>query len=475
MGSLPLFHKVGGQVAVLVGGGQVAARKARLLLAAGMHLRVVAPEICSELLEQLDSGAAPGTHLRQERAYRGPGDLADAILVVVATPDRAVNARVADDARGLRIPVNVVDSPALCSFYFPALVDRSPLLVAIGSDGSSPVLARQLRSRIEAMLPAALGRLADFAAHWRQAVATALPDLELRRRFWEQLFDGPVASRVLAGRDGEAQAMLEAALEDAGREVSLGRGEVYLIGAGPGDPDLMTFKALRLLQQADIVLYDRLVNPAILDLARRDAERHYVGKRRGAHSVPQTELNQQLLDLARQGRRVARLKGGDPFIFGRGGEEIQLLAQHRVPFQVVPGITAASGAACYAGIPLTHRDHAQSVRFVAGYLKGDRVEHDWATLCQPGETLVFYMGLVGLPEICRQLLRHGRPADTPVALVERATYPEQRTITGSLATIAGRVAAAQPQAPTLIIVGDVVRLHDSLAWFAAGNDLPASD
>ena len=466
MSSLPLFHQAEGQLAVLVGGGQVALRKARLLCAAGMRLRVVAPDIVPALQDMLAAGSGPQQHECLQRVYQGPADLADAMLVVVATPEGEVNAEVARAAREANLPVNVVDTPALCSFYFPALVDRAPLRVAIGSEGASPVLARQVRSRIETLLPAGLGRLAEFAAVWRQRVADALPELELRRRFWEQVLEGPVASHVLAGREADATAQLEQALAGIDAGEALQTGEVYLIGAGPGDPDLLTFKALRLLQRADVVLYDRLVNPAIVDLARRDAERRYVGKRRGDHSVPQTELNQQLLELAQQGRRVARLKGGDPFIFGRGGEEIELLARHRVPFQVVPGITAASGAAAYAGIPLTHRDYAQSVRFVAGYLKGDRVEHDWAALCRPAETLVFYMGLVGLPEICRQLQQHGLAPETPVALVERATLADQRTLVGTLADMPERVAAASPQAPTLIIVGDVVRLHDSLGWFA---------
>lgn len=469
MNTLPLFHQSRGRLAVVIGGGQIAARKARLLLAAGMRLRVVAPAIAADLREQL-AAAAQLEHQLLQRAYAGPGDLDGAMLVVVATPDVAVNARVAADAEARGTAVNVVDSPELCSVYFPALVDRAPLTVAIGSEGSSPVLARQLRSRIEAMLPASLGRVAEFAARQRAAVAAALPDLEQRRRFWEGVLDGPVASQVLAGREAEAESALQRALADAAQQDPLAAGEVYLIGAGPGDPDLLTFRALRLLQQADIVLYDRLVNPAIVDLARRDAERRYVGKRRGDHSVPQAEINQQLLELARQGRRVARLKGGDPFIFGRGGEEIELLAQHAVPFQVVPGITAASGAACYAGIPLTHRDYAQSVRFVAGYLKGGQVEHDWAALCHPGETLVFYMGLVGLAEICHQLQSHGLSPQTPIALVERATLPEQRTIVGTLADMPARVAAAAPQAPTLIIVGDVVRLHGDLGWFAPRPD-----
>ena len=228
---------------------------------------------------------------------------------------------------------------------------------------------------------------------------------------------------------------------------------------------MLTFKAARLLQSADVVLYDRLVSPAIVDMARRDAERIYVGKRRSDHSLKQAEINQLLVDLAQQGKRVVRLKGGDPFIFGRGGEEIELLAQLSIPFQVVPGITAANGAACYAGIPLTHRGYAQSVRFVAGYLKGDSIEHDWSQFQSPIETLVFYMGSVGLPIICQQLQAYGRSPDTPIALVERGTLIDQRVIVGTLATMADIVARAKCKAPTLIIIGDVVRLHDNLSWF----------
>jgi uroporphyrin-III C-methyltransferase/precorrin-2 dehydrogenase/sirohydrochlorin ferrochelatase len=324
------------------------------------------------------------------------------------------------------------------------------------------VLARVLRRKIEAMVPAAYGRLAEFAGRFRQMVKEHIPQDTPRRLFWEQAMDGTLAEQVLAGREQQAEAQLRERLRDTG---ALQCGEVYLIGAGPGDPDLMTFKAARLLQSADVVLYDRLVSPVIVDMARRDAQRIYVGKKRSDHAVAQTDINQLLLELAQQGKRVVRLKGGDPFIFGRGGEEIELLAKHRIPFQVVPGITAANGAACYAGIPLTHRDYAQSVRFVAGYLKGDKVEHDWSAFQSTTETLVFYMGLLGLPVICEQLQAHGRSPDTPVALIERGTLLEQRVLLGTLATMVEVVEREQPTAPTLIIVGDVVRLHEDLAWF----------
>jgi len=366
------------------------------------------------------------------------------------------------DASARKLPVNVVDSPELCTFIFPSIVDRDPLLIAISSSGQSPVLARLLRRKIESLVPAAYGRLAEFAGRFRARVKDAMPADGPRRLFWEQLMEGVIAEQVMAGREQRAEELLEERLADVD---ALSTGEVYLLGAGPGDPDLMTFKAVRLLQSADVVLYDRLVSEPILEMARRDAKLVYVGKQRSDHAVPQDQINQLLLELAQQGKRVVRLKGGDPFIFGRGGEEIDLLAQHNIPFQVVPGITAASGAACYAGIPLTHRDHAQSVRFVTGHLKDGSTNLAWDSFRATSETLVFYMGLVGLPEICRQLVAHGRSARTPVALVERATLDDQRVLTGTLESMPALVEKEKPKAPTLIIVGDVVRLHRSLAWF----------
>jgi len=454
---LPVCLRLQDTPVVLVGGGTVATRKARLLLRAGANVTVVSPEVSAELEQLLaDHGG-----VWQQSRYRET-DLHGKKLAVAATPERATNEQIYQHAMALSLPVNVVDAPELCSFIFPSIIDRDPLLIAITSSGKSPVLARILRRKIEAMVPAAYGRLAEFAGRFRQLVKEHIVQDTPRRLFWEQAMEGTLAEQVLAGRERQAEAQLRERLQDT---EALHGGEVYLIGAGPGDPDLMTFKAARLLQSADVVLYDRLVSPVIVDMARRDAQRIYVGKKRADHAVAQTDINQLLLELAQQGKRVVRLKGGDPFIFGRGGEEIELLAKHRIPFQVVPGITAANGAACYAGIPLTHRDYAQSVRFVAGYLKGDRVEHDWSVFQSTTETLVFYMGLIGLPVICEQLQAHGRSPDTPVALVERGTLLEQRVLLGTLATMVDVVEREQPTAPTLIIVGDVVRLHEGLAWF----------
>ncbi|MBF7731475.1 siroheme synthase CysG [Pseudomonas sp. N040] len=454
MDFLPLFHNLKNRPVLVVGGGEVALRKSRLLAEAGAQLRVVAPEVDEELLVLAGTGV-------QLRGYQ-TSDLQGVVLVIAATDDEALNARISEEAQALCIPVNVVDAPKLCSVIFPAIVDRSPLIVAITSGGDAPVLARLIRAKIETWIPATYGQLATLAKQFRAQVKSLLPNVQQRRVFWEDVFQGPIAERVFAGRPAEAERLLAAKVAGGAQPV---QGEVYLVGAGPGDPDLLTFRALRLMQQADVVLYDRLVAPAIIDLCRRDAERIYVGKQRAEHAVPQEQINQRLVDLAKAGKRVLRLKGGDPFIFGRGGEEIEELAAHGIPFQVVPGITAASGCAAYAGIPLTHRDHAQSVRFVTGHLKDGSCDLPWQDLTAPGQTLVFYMGLVGLPLICRQLIAHGRPADTPAALVQQGTTRNQRVFTGTLGSLPQLVAEHEVHAPTLVIVGEVVQLRDKLAWF----------
>jgi uroporphyrin-III C-methyltransferase/precorrin-2 dehydrogenase/sirohydrochlorin ferrochelatase len=457
---LPINLRLRDRPAVLIGAGAVAARKARFLLRAGARLTVIAPERDPQFAVL----AREHSFNWQQRRYRR-GDLNGAVAVIAATPDRRVNEAVHAEARARGIPVNVVDSPELCSFIFPAIVDRSPLTVAVSSSGASPVLARSVRSRIEAMLPSATADIAKFGRLHRERIRAAGRDEADRRRIWEQIIDGEIAQLLLSNRWQEAEQRLYRLLENHEPTTT---GEVYLIGAGPGDPELMTFRALRLLQRADVVLHDRLVNPEIVAMARRDAEKRYVGKRRSEHSVPQDRINETLVELAREGKFVARLKGGDPFVFGRGGEEIQELAEAGIAFQVVPGITAGNAAACYAGIPLTHRDYAQSVRFVTGHTKDGKLRHRWEDFLSESETLVFYMGLVGLPIICRELQRAGRASDTPIALVEQATTPQQRLLTGTLASMPGLVESAQPQPPTLIIVGQVVELAARLRWYGSG-------
>lgn len=458
----PLFHRLQDQTVLVVGGGDIALRKISLLRRAGCRLTVVAPKI----LDAIKAWPECDTH---ERRYE-PADLDGAVLVVAATDDADLNQQVSEQARARRVLVNVVDTPDLCDVIFPSIVDRDPLIIAITSSGQAPVLARSIRAKLESTIPASYGQLAKLAARFRGAVKARFNNLDQRRYFWEKILNGTVADHVYAGRLSQAEHELQRQL-DAPEEAPLG--EVYLVGAGPGDPDLLTFKALRLMQQADVVLHDRLVSEAILDLVRRDAERLYVGKRRSEHAVPQQDINQLLVDLAKQSKRVLRLKGGDPFIFGRGGEEIDLLAAEGIPFQVVPGITAASGCASYTGIPLTHRDYAQSVRFVTGHLKDGSLDLPWMELASAQQTVVFYMGLLGLPKICNKLIQHGRSPDTPIALVQKGTTPEQRLWIGTLATMPDLIEQDPPQAPTLTIVGEVVSLHERLNWAGTTRDVKA--
>lgn len=462
MDYFPIFLDLKQRRCLLVGGGDVATRKGRLLSKAGAVLRVVAPDISAELREL----TAQNNGEIHEREYQ-TSDLNDSVLAIAATDIEPLNQKISQDAKARNIPVNVVDSPALCTYITPAIIDRSPLIIAVSSGGESPVLARLIRAKLETLIPTGYGRLAQIASSWRDRVKARFNDGDSRRRFWEKILQGPAAELVLNGQEAAAEKII--ATEIAKEDESITQGEVYLVGGGPGDPELLTLRALRLMQQADVVLYDRLVSNGVMELVRRDAERIYVGKRRSEHAMEQENINQLLVDLAKQGKRVLRLKGGDPFIFGRGGEEIELLAQNNIPFQVVPGITAASGCAAYAGIPLTHRDYAQSVRFVTGHLKDDSTNLHWPELANPTQTLVFYMGLVGLKDICTSLITHGRAATTPVALIEKGTTQEQRVLIADLASIADIVAAQDVHAPTLFIVGDVVKLHDSLKWFKAGN------
>jgi uroporphyrin-III C-methyltransferase / precorrin-2 dehydrogenase / sirohydrochlorin ferrochelatase len=458
MDYLPIFMRITGQTVLVVGGGQIALRKATLLMRAGANIRLVAIDI-EPALEKLLSGK--NDHDFIHRAFE-PNDLEEVRLAVAATNDEAVNKAVFDEARSRHLPVNVVDNPELCDFIFPSIVDRSPVVVAVSSSGKSPMLARLLRARLETFIPSGYGKLASLLGEYRAKVKGAIPEMSLRMRFWEKTLDGPIAGQLLAGKDNNARQLLDEALENAEQEAA--SGEVYLVGAGPGDPDLLTFRALRLMQQADVVLYDRLVAEEILHMCRQDAEKIHVGKQRKQHTMAQEDISKMLVDLARQGKRVLRLKGGDPFIFGRGGEEISELADAKIPFQVVPGITAASGCASYAGIPLTHRDYSQSVRFVTGHLKNDTCDLDWNSLVQGEQTLVFYMGLIGLPIICKELVNHGMAAQKPIALIQQGTTPNQKVYTGTLATMPEIIANSEVQAPTLIIVGDVVSLRDKLSW-----------
>ncbi len=455
MDYLPIFCRLDNKPVLLVGGGDVAERKARLLLDAGARLTVVSPALDPELAELADSGTIDWLAAEFE-----PAQLTGKWLVVAATDRREVNALVYQSANQAGIFANVVDDPKRSSFIMPSIIDRSPLMVAISSGGKAPVLARLLREKLEALLPQHLGAVAAFAGGLRERVKARFTSMGERRQFWERLLGADRLGQALARGDKASANQLADVLfaEDAAA-----KGEVILVGAGPGDPGLLTLHALRQMQQADVVVHDRLVSDEVMALVRRDAKRIFVGKQAGNHCVPQEGINQLLLEEASKGLRVVRLKGGDPFIFGRGGEELETLVGSGIGFQVVPGITAASGCAAYAGIPLTHRDHAQSVRFITAHGKGGTQDLDWPLLARDQQTLVFYMGLSSCATIREQLMAHGKGGATPVALIERGTQPSQRVIRGTLDQLPEL--AVGVESPALIMVGSVVTLADQLAWF----------
>lgn len=465
----PIFLRLRGEPVLVVGCGAVAARKIDLLLRAGAKVSVVAAELSDALALKAQAGEI--VHLASEFL---PQHLRRMRLVIAATDKHSVNVWVAHQAESQNVPVNVVDDRDLSRFIVPAIVDRSPVVVAVGSSGAAPVLARRLREALEAFLPQHLGVLARVAGRLRPLVKRRIEATATRRRFWERFFDGPIAADLLAGRTGEQDADLKQRLADSiGSSAVHGtrEGEVVLVGAGPGDPGLLTLRALRAMQNADVILYDRLVSLEVLALARREAEQIYVGKAAGTAHVVQEHINDLLVRLAQAGKRVCRLKGGDPFIFGRGGEELEALAAHGIRFEVVPGVTAAAGCAAYAGIPLTHRDHAQMLTFVTGHCKGETDKVDWEMLTRPGQTVVFYMGLGHLAPILQRLREQGLDAQRAAAVIEQGTQSAQRVVTGTLADLAQKVATAAIQAPALLIVGEVTRLHETLHWFnATGGD-----
>lgn len=454
----PLFADLRGRRVLVVGGGEIAERKVRLLLEAGARIDIVARELpAAELLAWSSDGSVSWLAREFDETQ-----LDGATLVVAATSEGALNERVARAARARHLLCNVVDDAERSGFIVPAIVDRSPLVIAISSGGVAPVLARLARERIEVLFDESFGTLARLLADWRVRIKRALPDVSARRRFYERVVRGRIADLVRSRRPEAAGMEIERQLAVPSQPAA---GTVVLVGAGPGDPGLLTLNAMRALQEADVILHDRLVSDAVLSLARRDAERIPVGKARGVCSVPQSRINELLVEHALAGRRVVRLKGGDPFVFGRGGEELEVLARRGIPFEVVPGITAALGCAAYAGIPLTHRDHAQSVRFVTAHCGESADTIDWASLARPRQTLALYMGVAALGRIAGQLLAHGREATTPVAIVENGSRPDQRVTLATLAALDDVARRADIQSPALLIVGEVAALATQLHWF----------
>jgi uroporphyrin-III C-methyltransferase/precorrin-2 dehydrogenase/sirohydrochlorin ferrochelatase len=460
MRGLPIFLDMRDRPAVVVGGGVAAARRAELLLRAGARVTAFARELGDEFFELR---ARP--NFRHEPRDPAPEDFVGRLCFIATDDERLTHAArsMANNAGAL---VNVADRPKMSDFIMPSIVDRSPLVIAVSTGGASPILGRMLKARLETLIPAAYGRLADLMSGFRGRVAAAISDPTMRRRFWENVLEGPIAEAALAGNEGAAEAHLEREVERWAAERASPQGEVYLVGAGPGDPDLVTFRALRLMQKADVVLYDRLTDERVINLVRREAERIYVGKRPDNHELPQEEISVLLVKLAKQGRRVLRLKGGDPFMFGRGGEEIEILAEHNVPFQVCPGVTAAIGASAYAGIPLTHRDHAQACVFVTGHGRDGKIDLDWPALLQPRQTVAIYMGLRNLEALTAEFIARGASPELPAAVVDNATRANQRVIVATLGALAAKARAAELRGPSIVIVGTVVSLRDKLDWYA---------
>lgn len=467
MSLLPLFIDIKHKPCLVIGGGNIATRKIRMLQKAQARITIVSTSICQEL-EALCENNSMTVHKREFQA----SDINKQILIIAATNDKFLNKEISDLAKHNNILVNVADDFKQGDMVLPSVIDRDPIQIAITTGGASPVLARLLRRNLERCTPSAYGSLASLVEKYRQRCSDAIPDNTARRRFWEEVLQGPIAEMVLAGKLSAADELLQKKLI-SNDFTNHDKGEVYLVGAGPGDPDLLTFRALRLMQQADAVVYDRLVSDSIMDLVRKDAEKVYAGKQRANHAIQQESINQLLVRLAKQGKRVLRLKGGDPFIFGRGGEEIETLMDEGVHFQVVPGITAAAGCASYSGIPLTHRDHAQACIFVTGHLRDGTVNLNWDMLAHANQTLVFYMGLHGLSIICQQLTKHGLDSNTPAALIAKGTTPDQRVLIGDLTSLPSLVDVQHVQGPTLIIVGSVVSLHTKLHWYLTDKEIIA--
>ena len=457
MDNLPIFFGVRDKLVLVDGGETVAARRVERALSAGAIVEAFDPEPHAELKRLFD-------HPNVTHHPRLPtrDDVARATIVYGASEDDDRDARLWDWTRAEKVLCNIADRPAMCDFITPSVVDRSPIVVAISTGGAAPVVGRILRARIEASVPAVFGRLAEFAGSFRQKIADAIADGRERRHFWERMIEGPAGDFFIAGDEERARARIDADLTRAADAPP--RGEVYLVGAGPGDPDLLTFRALRLMQRADVVLYDRLIGDEILNLVRRDAERIYVGKAPSNHTMLQEDISSLMVRLAQEGNRVLRLKGGDPFIFGRGGEEIEALAEAGIGFQVVPGITASAGCGAYAGIPLTHRDHAQACVLVTAHGRGGVLGLDWDTLVRPGQTVAVYMGLSSLDALVEGFAARGIDMTTPVAVIENGTRPDQKVVTGTLSDIDDKVDAAGLKGPAMIIVGSVVTLRDKLNW-----------
>ena len=459
MSYLPLFIETTGKKCLIVGGGKVASRKLIPILKAKMKVTLISPKV----IEEIELNFHKNKNLKIIKRKFKPEDIEDQFLIIAATNEKTTNQKIAKLSKDNNILVNMAEDSLSGNTLIPSVVDRDPIKIAVSSGAASPILTRLVKTKLETVIPYSFSKLADIMMEYRDVVKKNFLKISDRRKFWEVFLDGPVSEMVLSGHIDKAKKALDESLKE--NKFLEKTGEVYLVGAGPGDPELLSFKALRLMQKADIVIYDRLVSRPIMNLIRQDAEKIYVGKQRADHAMPQENINQLLARLALEGKKVLRLKGGDPFIFGRGGEEIESLIKDDIPFQIVPGITAASGCASYAGIPLTHRDYSQACIFVTGHLRDGTVNLNWEMLAHEKQTLIFYMGMHGSKIICKELIKHGLSDETPAALIVKGTTEDQEVIIGNLKNMPEIIMDRKIVPPTLLIIGDVVKLHNKLKWF----------
>ena len=459
MSYLPLFIETTGKKCLIVGGGKVASRKLIPILKAKMKVTLISPEV----IEEIELNFQKNKNLKIIKRKFEPEDIEGQFLIIAATNEKTTNQKIAKLSKDNNILVNMAEDSLSGNTLIPSVVDRDPIKIAVSSGAASPILTRLVKTKLETVIPYSFSKLADIMMEYRDVVKKNFLKISDRRKFWEVFLDGPVSEMVLSGHIDKAKKALDESLKE--NKFLEKTGEVYLVGAGPGDPELLSFKALRLMQKADIVIYDRLVSRPIMNLIRQDAEKIYVGKQRADHAMPQENINQLLARLALEGKKVLRLKGGDPFIFGRGGEEIESLIKDDIPFQIVPGITAASGCASYAGIPLTHRDYSQACIFVTGHLRDGTVNLNWEMLAHEKQTLIFYMGMHGSKIICEELIKHGLSNETPAALIVKGTTEDQEVIIGNLKNMPEIIMERKIVPPTLLIIGDVVKLHNKLKWF----------
>ena len=459
MSYLPLFIETTGKKCLIVGGGKVASRKLIPILKSKMKVTLISPEV----IEEIELNFQKNKNLKIIKRKFEPEDIEGQFLIIAATNEKTTNQKIAKLSKDNNILVNMAEDSLSGNTLIPSVVDRDPIKIAVSSGAASPILTRLVKTKLETVIPYSFSKLADIMMEYRDVVKKNFLKISDRRKFWEVFLDGPVSEMVLSGHIDKAKKALDESLKE--NKFLEKTGEVYLVGAGPGDPELLSFKALRLMQKADIVIYDRLVSRPIMNLIRQDAEKIYVGKQRADHAMPQENINQLLARLALEGKKVLRLKGGDPFIFGRGGEEIESLIKDDIPFQIVPGITAASGCASYAGIPLTHRDYSQACIFVTGHLRDGTVNLNWEMLAHEKQTLIFYMGMHGSKIICEELIKHGLSDETPAALIVKGTTEDQEVIIGNLKNMPEIIMDRKIVPPTLLIIGDVVKLHNKLKWF----------